>query len=94
MLNPSLHSISNSIVQILFKRGDIKDIFNQTDLTTNVPEGDVIGNLRCGKISLDSSELSALKTKEYSFYSCFPTSHTPYVLPFDINLSYFRLHLK
>ena len=40
MLNPSLHSISNSIGQVLFKRGDIKDIFNQTDLTTNVPEGD------------------------------------------------------
>lgn len=40
MLNPSLHSISNSIAQVLFKRGDIKDIFNQTDLTTNVPEGD------------------------------------------------------
>lgn len=40
MLNPSLHSISKSIGQILFKRGDIKDIFNQTDLTTNVPEGD------------------------------------------------------
>lgn len=28
MLNPSLHSISNSIVQVLFKIGDIKDIFN------------------------------------------------------------------
>ena len=40
MLNPSLHSISNSIGQVLFKRGDIKDIFNQTDLTANVPEGD------------------------------------------------------
>ena len=40
MLNPSLHSISNSIGQVLFKRGDIKDIFNQTDVTTNVPEGD------------------------------------------------------
>ena len=40
MLNPSLHSISNSIGQVLFKRGDIKDIFNQTDIATNVPEGD------------------------------------------------------
>ena len=40
MLNPSLHSISNSIGQVLFKRGDIKDIFNQTDLTANLPEGD------------------------------------------------------
>lgn len=40
MLNPSLHSISNSIGQVLFKRGNMKDIFNQTDLTANVPEGD------------------------------------------------------
>lgn len=40
MLNPSLHSISNSISQVLFKRGDIEDIFNQTDLTANVPESD------------------------------------------------------
>ena len=40
MLNPSLHSISNSIGQVLFKRGNIKDIFNQTDLTANVPQGD------------------------------------------------------
>lgn len=40
MLNQSLHSISNSIGQVLFKRGDIKDMFNQTDLTDNVLEGD------------------------------------------------------
>lgn len=40
MLNPSLHSISNSIGQVLFKRGNIRDMFNQTDLTNNVPEGD------------------------------------------------------
>lgn len=40
MLNPSLHSILNSISQLLFKRGGIKDIFNQTNLTANVPEGD------------------------------------------------------
>lgn len=40
MLNPSLHFISNSIDQVLFKRGGIKDIFNQTDLSPNVPEGD------------------------------------------------------
>ena len=40
MLNLSLHSISTFIVQVLFKRGDIKDIFNQTDLTVNVLEGD------------------------------------------------------
>ena len=40
MLNPSLHSISNSIGQVLFKRGDIKDIFYQTGLTINISEGD------------------------------------------------------
>lgn len=40
MLNPSLHSISNSIGQVFFKRGDIKDMFNQTDITANVLEGD------------------------------------------------------
>lgn len=40
MLNPSLHLISNSIGQVLFKKGDIKDIFNQTDFTASVPESD------------------------------------------------------
>ncbi len=40
-LEPSLHSISNSIGQILFKRGDIRDIFNQTDLSLNIPNVEV-----------------------------------------------------
>lgn len=57
MLNPSLHSISNSIGQVRFKR---EDIFNQTDLTDNVPEGDGPSSLYCGKISPDSSELSVI----------------------------------
>lgn len=38
MLNPNLHSIA----QVLFKRGDSKNIFNQTDLTTNVSEADTL----------------------------------------------------
>ncbi len=40
MLNPNLHYISNFIGQVLFKRGNIIDIFNQTDLTSNVWEDD------------------------------------------------------
>ena len=40
MLNPSLHSISNSIDQVLFKRGDIRYIFNQTDFSVNILEGE------------------------------------------------------
>lgn len=45
MLNSSLHSILNSISQVLFKRGDIKDIFNQTDFTANAPESDALRQL-------------------------------------------------
>lgn len=41
MLEPSLHSISNSIGQVIFKRTDIRDLFNNTDLSINVPEGEV-----------------------------------------------------
>lgn len=44
MLNPNLHYISNSIGQVLFKRGDIKNIFNQIDFSTNVPESDVLSS--------------------------------------------------
>ncbi len=40
MLDPNLHSISNPIGQVLFKSGDIKDIFNQTDFIVNVLKGD------------------------------------------------------
>ncbi|HHV03478.1 MAG TPA: IS4 family transposase [Bacteroidales bacterium] len=45
MLEPSLHSISNSIGQILFKRGNIRDIFNQPAFSVNVPEGELVGQL-------------------------------------------------
>ena len=39
-LKPSLHTISNSIGQILFKRGDIRDFYNKPDEPTIVPEDD------------------------------------------------------
>ena len=39
-LKPSLHTISNSIGQILFKRGDIRDFYNKPDEPINVPEDD------------------------------------------------------
>lgn len=39
-LRPSLHTISNSIGQILFKRGDIRDFYNKPDEPVNVPEDD------------------------------------------------------
>ncbi len=45
MLEPSLHSISSSIGQVLFKRGDIRDMFNQTDLADKAPEGKVAQQL-------------------------------------------------
>lgn len=57
MFNPSPHSISNSINQTLFKRNDIKDIFNQTDLTTNVPDSNgPINSLRYDKISPNNND--------------------------------------
>ena len=37
-LNPSLHLISNSIGQILFKRGDIRDFYNKPEEPLDVPE--------------------------------------------------------
>ena len=37
-LKPSLHTISNSIGQILFKRGDIRDFYNKPDEPMIVPE--------------------------------------------------------
>ena len=37
-LKPSLHTISNSIGQILFKRGDIRDFYNKPDEPVNAPE--------------------------------------------------------
>ena len=39
-LKPSLHTISNFIGQILFKRGDIRDFYNKPDGQVNVPEDD------------------------------------------------------
>lgn len=39
-IKPNFHSISNSIGQVLFKRADIRDIFNQTEFTVNVPKGE------------------------------------------------------
>ena len=45
MLEPSLHTISNSIGQILFKRGNIRDIFNQPTLSVNIPEAEFVNQL-------------------------------------------------
>lgn len=39
-LKPSLHTISNSIGQILFKRGDIRDYYNKPESPLFVPEVD------------------------------------------------------
>ena len=37
-LNPSLHLISNTIGRILFRRGDIRDIYNKPEVPLDVPE--------------------------------------------------------
>ena len=37
-LNPSFHLISNSIGQILFKRGDIRDFYNNPAVALHVLE--------------------------------------------------------
>jgi hypothetical protein len=42
---PNLHLISNSIGQILFKRGNIREIFNQPAFSVNVPEGELVGQI-------------------------------------------------
>lgn len=39
-LKPTLHTISNSIGQILFKRGDIRDFYNKPDESLNISEED------------------------------------------------------
>lgn len=39
-LKPTLHTISNSIGQILFKRGDIRDFYNKPDELLNISEED------------------------------------------------------
>ncbi|MFA7583343.1 MAG: transposase, partial [Proteiniphilum sp.] len=45
MLETSLHTISNSIGQILFKRVNISDIFNQPTLCVNAPEAEHVDQL-------------------------------------------------
>lgn len=44
-LKPSLHTISNSIGQILFKRGDIRDFYNKPDLLVSAPENEDVMQL-------------------------------------------------
>lgn len=44
-LKPSLHTISNSIGQILFKRGDVRDFYNKPDVPVSVPEVGSAGQL-------------------------------------------------
>lgn len=36
--NPSLYLISNSIGQILFKRGDIRDFYNKPEVPLDIPK--------------------------------------------------------
>ena len=55
-LVPSLHSISNSIGQVLFQGGaDIRELYNQPTDPVSVPEASSVEQLN-GKISPDSSE--------------------------------------
>ena len=44
-LVPSLHSISNSIGQALFRRADIRELYNQQTLPVNVPEAEAVEQL-------------------------------------------------
>jgi len=44
-LEPSLHTISNSIGQIIFKRGSIRDIYNQPTFSNNALEGELVDQL-------------------------------------------------
>ena len=44
-LVPSLHSISNSIGQVLFNRADIRDLYNQPTVPVIVPETGSVGQL-------------------------------------------------
>ena len=44
-LAPSLHSISNSIGQVLFNRADIRDLYNQSAVPVVVPETGAAGQL-------------------------------------------------
>ena len=42
---PSLHSISNSIGQVLFRRADIRELYNQPTLPVNVPATEAVEQL-------------------------------------------------
>ena len=44
-LVPSLHSISNSIGQVLFRRSDIRELYNQPTHPVNVPEARAVEQL-------------------------------------------------
>ena len=44
-LVPSLNSISNSIGQALFRRADIRELYNQQTLPVNVPEAGAVEQL-------------------------------------------------
>ncbi len=55
-LVPSLHSISNSIGQVLFKRADIREMYNQPTIPVVVPERESVSQLYLCKISPDSNE--------------------------------------
>ena len=44
-LVPSLHSISNSIGQVLFNRADIRDLYNQQTTPVVVQETESVGQL-------------------------------------------------
>ena len=44
-LVPSLHLISNSIGQVLFKRADIRELYNRSTFPVNVPEPGIVGQL-------------------------------------------------
>ena len=44
-LVPSLHSISDSIGQVLFRRADIRELYNQPTLPVNVPETEAVKQL-------------------------------------------------
>ena len=42
---PSLHSISNSIGQVLFRRADIRELYIQPTLPVNVPATEAVEQL-------------------------------------------------
>ena len=44
-LIPSLHSVSNSIGQVLFRRADIRELYNQPTIPVNVPDTEAVEQL-------------------------------------------------